>query len=130
MKRLINLILILGIIISLPSCSEEFFDKEPPGTAAGSVMQNEKGVESLLIGAYSKLRGHEFVWGAIATDWVYGEAASDNCYKGSQVGDQPEFNLVEKYQCLPSTRYMELRWSDCFCGVGRANEVLEILKLT
>jgi starch-binding outer membrane protein, SusD/RagB family len=129
MKRLINLILILGVIVFLYSCGEEFFEKEPPGTAAGSVMLNEKGVEVLLVGAYDALNGDAIFGGCMGTDWVY-ECASDNAYKGSQLGDQPPFNNLERYECLPSNAYMAQRWRDCCNGIGRSNNVINTLRLT
>ena len=39
------------------SCSEDFLTKEPPGTAAGSVISSPDGVESVLVGTYAAMKG-------------------------------------------------------------------------
>jgi hypothetical protein len=91
-------------------------------------MANEKGVESLLIGAYDMLTGNWIFGAALGTDWTYGSGASDDCYKGTTLGDQTPFNNVEKYQCLPTNPYMADRWTGCYNGVSRTNDVLNFLR--
>lgn len=112
------------------SCKEEFLDKQPTGTAAGEVMKTEDGVEGLLIGAYDMLPGNAYFGGALGTDWTYGDCASDNTYKGTSYGDQSAFNSVERYNTLPANPYMSARWSDCYNGVSRTNDVLNFLWTT
>lgn len=133
MKKIFNFLIIAalaGCVIMTSSCSEEFLEKEPPGSAAGSVMQTPEGVEALLIGAYSDLQGFSRFGGAMATDWTYGGGASDDCYKGTSTGDQNNFNAVERYEALPSNAYMRDRWRDCYDGAARSNQVLEFLWAT
>ncbi|MGC9353729.1 MAG: RagB/SusD family nutrient uptake outer membrane protein, partial [Mariniphaga sp.] len=133
MKKIFNFLIIAtlaGCVIITSSCSEEFLEKEPPGSAAGTVMQTPEGVEALLIGAYSDLQGFSRFGGAMATDWTYGGGASDDCYKGTSTGDQNNFNAVERYEALPSNAYMRDRWRDCYDGVARSNQVLEFLWAT
>jgi hypothetical protein len=64
----------------------------------------------------------------MGTDWTYGSGASDEAYKGTSSGDQTNFNMVERYECLPSNPYMAERWRDCYNGVARSNQVLVFLK--
>lgn len=133
MKRIFNFILIAtltGSLMVMFSCSEEFLVKEPPGSAAGSVMETPEGVEALLIGAYSTLQGRSRFGGAMGTDWTYGSGASDDAYKGTSAGDQSNFNIVERYESLPSNAYMRDRWRDCYDGVSRTNSVLVFLWAT
>jgi len=104
--------------------------KEPPGSAAGTVMQSAEGVESLLVGAYSTLQGFGRFGGAMGTDWTYGGGASDDAYKGTSTGDQNNFNAVERYEVLPTNAYMAERWRDCYNGVARSNQVLTFLWAT
>lgn len=126
---LIQIVLIIGCTL-LPCSCDDFLTKEPPGVAAGAALETDQGVESLLIGAYALLRGHtdRRFGGAMATDWVYASGASDDCYKGSESGDQTNFNDVERYVALPTNQYMAHRWTDCYNGVSRANQVLVFLK--
>ncbi|SHI56418.1 Starch-binding associating with outer membrane [Tangfeifania diversioriginum] len=137
MKKILNILLLgtlTGCLLVTFSCSEDFLEKEPPGAAAGSVMESPEGVEALLIGAYSNLNGTDAnrsdFGGAMATDWTYGSGASDDCYKGTSSGDQNDFNYVERYSALPSNLYMEVRWRDCFDGVSRSNQVMDFLWAT
>ncbi|MFW6101249.1 MAG: RagB/SusD family nutrient uptake outer membrane protein [Bacteroidota bacterium] len=131
MKRIINLILIItfaGLFVFLYSCKEEFLDKQPTGTAAGEVMESPEGVEGLLIGAYDMLTGDNIFGPAMGTDWTYGSVASDNCYLGSEAGDQTAGENVEQYNTLPNNPYMSERWRDCYNGVSRTNDVLNFLR--
>ncbi|MCF8335504.1 MAG: RagB/SusD family nutrient uptake outer membrane protein [Bacteroidales bacterium] len=133
MKRIINIILITtlaGLFVVLYSCKEEFLDKQPTGTAAGEVMETPEGVEGLLIGAYDVLTGDNIFGPALGTDWTYGSGASDDCYKGTSLGDQTPFNDVERYEVRPDNVYMSQRWRDCYNGVSRTNDVLNFLRNT
>lgn len=137
MKKIFNIFLyvtFIGGLFFMNSCSESFLEKEPPGAAAGTVMQSPEGVESLLIGTYSSLNGSGHYrtdfGGAMATDWTYGSGASDDAYKGTSAGDQSDYNYVERYAALPTNLYMEVRWRECYEGVARANRTLEFLWIT
>ncbi|MFH1319087.1 MAG: hypothetical protein ABII90_00325, partial [Bacteroidota bacterium] len=71
MKRTLNLILITaftGSLLMMFSCSEDFMVKEPPGTAAGSVMESPEGVEAMLIACYSSLQGRSRFGDCLGTD--------------------------------------------------------------
>lgn len=130
MKRIIALIQIAVLIgiMAIPCSCSDFLDKQPPQVAAGVALETDQGVEALLVGAYAALRGADRFGGAMATDWTYGSAASDDAYKGSESGDQTNFNLIERYEALPNNPYMTGRWQDCFNGVARTNQVLIFLK--
>ncbi|MCD6354011.1 MAG: RagB/SusD family nutrient uptake outer membrane protein, partial [Prolixibacteraceae bacterium] len=130
MKNIFNFLItgaITGVLLIFASCNDDFLQKEPPGAAAGTVMESSEGVEALLIGTYSDLQGRSRFGGALGTDWTYGGGASDDCYKGTSTGDQNNYNAVERYEALPSNAYMSDRWQDCYDGVARANQVLMFL---
>lgn len=132
MKNILKYSLICTLLLSISlfySC-EDFLEKEPPGAAAGTVMESPEGVEALLIGAYSTLQGAGRFGGALATDWTYGGGASDDCYKGTSSGDQNNFNEVEQYAVLPTNAYMSERWRDAYNGVARTNQTLSFLWAT
>ncbi len=132
MKRIINLILITavtGTFVFLASCGDEFLEKQPPGSAAGAVIENPAGVEGILIGAYHWMTCRSMFGGAMSMDWTYGDCASDNAYKGTSYGDQTAFNTVERYEALPANPYMRDRWRDCYRGVARANDALNFLRV-
>ena len=132
MKRLLKLLsvtVLLGSLLMIYSCSEEFLTKEPPGVAAGSVMTTPAGVEALVIAVYERMQNrNQSMFGACMTsDFTYAGSCSDDTYKGTSAGDQSNYNLLERYEALPNNPYLENRWNACFDGVARANVALEFL---
>ena len=128
--RALSIITVFITLLAFSSCSEEFLKKEPIGVGAGSVMTTPEGIESILTGAYSMLRGRNMFGGAMGTDWVYGSVTSDDSYKGTSAGDSSPMGPLESYYCNANCPYLVLRWTDCYNGVARANSVLEFLDLT
>jgi len=115
-------------LLIIYSCNEEFLTKEPPGVAAGTLMQTQDGVEALLAGTYERMQnGGSMFGGALASEWTYSGGCSDDAYKGTSAGDQSNFNLLERYEALPNNPYMRERWVLCYDGVARANVTLEFL---
>jgi hypothetical protein len=126
--KLLSIAILFGSLLMIYSCSEEFLTKEPPGVAAGSVIQTPEGVEALLTGVYERMQnGGSMFGGAMASDWTYAGGLSDDCYKGTSAGDQANFNLLEKYEALPNNPYLNERWTLCYDGIARANVTLQFL---
>ena len=132
MFKLLSVIVLLGGLMMIYSCSEEFLTKEPPGVAAGSVIQTPEGMETLVTGVYERMQnGNQSMFGAAMTsDWTYSGGCSDDAYKGTSYGDQSNFNLLERYEALPNNPYLENRWNACYDGVARANVALDFLVST
>ena len=125
--RSISWPLFVMILISFLSCTENFLTKEPPGIAAGSVISSPAGVEAVLIGTYSAMKGRGMFGGAMGTDWTYGSVTSDDCYKGTSAGDATTFSSFERYEIGVTDPYIRERWRDCYEGVTHANYTLELL---
>ncbi len=126
MKKLsacFTVLILLFIIMVSSSCSDEFLTKEPPGTAAGSVISSPDGVEAVLIGTYSALRGRSMFGGALCTDWMYGSITSDD----AAIGAYSTYPHFERYEGTPSHPYVTQRWQDCYNGIARANSTLDVL---
>src|SRR5512136_2021390 len=130
--KLLSITVLFGSLLMIYSCSEEFLTKEPPGVAAGSVIQTPEGVEALLVGVYERMQnGNQSMFGgALTSDWTYSGGCSDDAYKGTSAGDQSNFNLLERYEALPNNPYLRARWRDAYDGVARANVCLEFLWTT
>ena len=112
MKKIITLSSLL-VLASTISCKEEFLNVQPLGVLSESNLTNKIGVELVLTGAYSLMDGVQtnvgsaFAdWQGAADNWVYGSVASDDAYKGSNAGDQPEISVIEAYN---HTAYIELQ---------------------
>jgi len=116
------------------SCSEEFLTKAPLGSTSENVFYSKKGIDALLIGTYSMVRGSalwDVSWGASIQNWTYGSVASDDAYKGSEITDQTPVNDIEKWAVTPTNGYPADKWKLCFgMGVFRANKVLNVIKKT
>ena len=115
------------------SCSDKFLDVQPKAALAVTVLQNKAGVNSLLIGAYSLLDGWATPEGAYrsynvgADNWVYGSVASDDAYKGTIAGDQPNISLIEQGNIQSDNIYFRGKWRGMYDGIARSNDVLQAM---
>ena len=136
MKKIKSKIIVIPALallaITIAACSKNFLDKPPLGTLNPAIVATEKGVQGILIGAYSLLDGA----GAAGDDetsagsnWVFGGVASDDAYKGS---DPSDFNVIaslEDWSVTPSNTVVLPKWNLLYAGVQRSNDVLRTLPL-
>ncbi len=106
---------------------------EPQGTLNASTLANKEGVEGSLIAAYRTLDCTDATsgnWGCAASNWVFGSVASDDSYKGSSIGDQPQINDIEGYHwgTGSAAQYLTVKWQQVYEGVVRANSTIRLLK--
>src|SRR2546430_7306381 len=101
---------------------------EPQGTLDQTTLANHAGVEGSLIATYRALDCTNALarpggWGCAASDWVFGDVAGDDTYKGSDFGDQGPINDIEGYHwSAPGAGlYLEDKWVQAYEGVSRAN---------
>ncbi|KAA5544222.1 RagB/SusD family nutrient uptake outer membrane protein [Adhaeribacter rhizoryzae] len=127
-------IIISAVLLSIVSaCSDKFLDVQPKAALSGGALQNSKGINSLLVGAYSLLDGWATAEGAYrsyqasADNWVYGSVASDDAYKGTIAGDQPPISLIEQHNIASDNIYFRGKWRGMYDGIARTNDVLQNL---
>ena len=134
MKKLSIIMATLFLWAMSYSCSEEFLNKEPLGKANLEVFYSESGINSLLTGAYSMVKGSALwtvSWGASITNWTYGSVASDDGAKGSYVGDQIPINEIEQWAVSTTNNYPADKWIlNIGMGVHRCNIVLNVIAKT
>ncbi len=134
MKKLSIIMVTLFLLAIAYSCSEEFLDKKPLGSTSEDVFYSEKGVNALLTGAYSMVKGSALwtvSWGASITNWTYGSVASDDGAKGSYVGDQIPINEIEQWAVSTTNNYPADKWVlNIGMGVNRCNIVLNVIAKT
>ncbi len=127
MKKLI----LLSIFVSaLFSCQDSFFDLKPQGRASIEQLTTKNGVNALLIGAYSLMDGvgaGNTGRQSTISNYVFGGISSDDAVKGTDAGDQPEQSFIEQYNWLSDNTYFLGKWWHSYDGVGRCNEVLQIV---
>jgi len=116
----------LGIITS---CKEEFLQTTPLGVRSVETLTNKTGVSAVLIGAYSMLDGVGAgpTNYAAVSNWVYGSVASDDAYKGSDVGDNAQITTIERYINQADIVYFNDKWVALYDGISRSNDVIRLV---
>jgi hypothetical protein len=130
-----KIIIICGALVlsMVTSCSDSFLEVKPKAALSSTALQNSRGVNALLVGAYSLLDGWATPEGAYrsyqvgADNWVYGSVASDDAYKGTIAGDQPPISLIEQGNISSDNIYFRGKWRGMYDGIARCNDVLQIL---
>ncbi|HYH55892.1 MAG TPA: RagB/SusD family nutrient uptake outer membrane protein, partial [Anseongella sp.] len=130
-KSFITIRIFLCFLFLATACGDNFLDKNPQGQFSPAIMKSVEGVEGLLVGAYALLDGVGTSgvtdWHAGASNWIYGSVVSDDAYKGSDAGDQPEITFMERYVWLPTNLHLYGKWRTVYDGVSRTNDVLKTL---
>ncbi len=127
-KRFIYYVSILAIILA---CGDDFTEKPAIGALSDAAIQNEQGVDLLLVGAYSALDGIRNNQGA--SDWTVSgdnwwfDVIADDAHKGSTDGDQADLFLLETYEWTSANPYIFGKWNGLFAGVNRANAVIDLI---
>lgn len=135
MKKLSKIVVTIMLLATFNSCHDEFLTEVPPGSASEKIFYNEKGIDALLTGTYSILRGSGYglgvSWGASIQNWMYGSVASDDAYKGSDINDAVPINDIERWQVTTNNPFIEEKWKLTLgMGVDRANKTLRVIKKT
>ncbi|GGX33033.1 RagB/SusD family nutrient uptake outer membrane protein [Aquimarina muelleri] len=128
-RRIQNLVYISVILITaFQSCQKELEIPLQGQYSTDVITYDANWVSAQLTAAYGMLDGNldaDDMWRAAASNWVYGEVASDNAYKGSEFGDQPIINNIERYAANANeSRYYGYKWNAVFEGVARSNETI------
>jgi hypothetical protein len=127
--------LFVAVTLLLAAC-DGFLDEPAKGSLSGDVVENEKGVETLLIGAYSALTPTNggtlaiaggAAWTSDPAHWPYAAVASDVAQKGSVPNDQAELNPIQRNEFNATNSYFDGLWSNRYEGISRANGVLTAL---
>jgi hypothetical protein len=131
-SRRFVIMLLITLSMTLDSC-EDFLDKNPKGVTTIESLNNEAGINSLLVGAYSTLDGAQTANQSVAAagspkNWPW-NLASDDATKGSTAGDIIDLFYLETYQPTPDNPWMNYRWTINYDGIARANEVLRALAI-
>jgi starch-binding outer membrane protein, SusD/RagB family len=126
MKKYISLILILALMGTWGSCKKDFLVVKPAGSLDVNLLSNSKGIEALLVGAYSLLKGSsgQFGWEAAATNWVYGSIRGLEANKGTDSGDQPDINPIQTYTETATNPYLNVKWREVYEAISRCNAII------
>lgn len=129
-KIVISTLTLTGLLL-LDACSTDFLTRQPQGQYSPASLSNSNGIEGLLIGAYGMIDGQgidgQDAWNHEVQNWVYGGIASDDAYKGTDSGDQPEQSFIERYDFQPTLNHTRNKWRGLYEGVARCNDLLDNL---
>ena len=128
MKKLFKWILPAATVLLrsiIYACNKQL-NLQPQGSLLASNVDNNSGVQGLLIGAYVLLSGENVPGqnlgnGSGASNYVYGNEAADDAYKGSTPSDQPDAIPLLTWslaQAAP-TNYLDEKWVVLFTGIQR-----------
>ena len=134
MRKIISFVFIFSTIV-FTACKKDFLEVFPQGKMTINAFQNEEGIKGILIGAYALIDGttggsRANAWSGSVSNWVWGDVASDDAYKGSTPGDQADINPIERYETLPTNPYVEYKWITNYEGVNRANQLIKLVNRT
>lgn len=119
----------LSFLVVFASCSDAFTEKAAIGALSDESLANAKGVDLLLIGAYSALDGNTIggneIWGG-ANGWV-NESVTDNAHKGSTDSDNTDAYNLEIFNWTASNPNLLGSWKSLYSGANRANAVIDLI---
>ena len=134
-NTLIKTIIVAFAFLTL-SCGQDFLNVKPKGALSVSQISDQKGVETLLVAAYSMIdqaaqdvpsNGTNGFTSNGASNWVFGGITGGDAHKGTDEGDQPDINPIERYESSSVNGYFNTKWGVIYEGVNRCNTVLKVL---
>ena len=127
-------VVLLAIIIY--ACNKKL-SIQPQGSLLASNVNNNSGVQGLLIGAYVLLSGENVPGqnlgnGSAASNYVYGSECADDSYKGSSPGDQPDAIPLMTWSLAQAgtSSYLDEKWVVLYTGIQRANDVIRTVRVS
>jgi len=120
-----------GLVIY--ACSKKYLDKRALGELDEAALANKKGVEGLLIGAYSLLDGiggNKSGFGSAGSNWIYVSICGSEAYIGSFQNDRGNTSIAafERFTATATNENLASKWGTLYDGIQRANDVLRIMK--
>lgn len=131
MKKIkISLSIIFAALLVLNGCQSEkdFFDIKPKGSLGEDVLATEKGINTLLIGAYSMVDGTSdgFDLNVSSINWVFGDVRGMTANKGTDAGDASGLNPIQRYEETASNSYVNDKWRVNYESIARCNSVISV----
>jgi len=131
-------LVIFSLFAVLISCSRDFLDIKPKSVLDSNVLANAKGIDALLIGAYSMLDGvsAQFGWETASTNWVFADIRGLIANKGSDAGDSGnDINFIQTFSETATspfeagTSWLNLKWKEIYEAISRCNSAIEVTNL-
>jgi len=125
-KNRILLIVVIATLGIVGACKKDFLTQTAKGSLDQAVLANEKGLNYLLVGAYSMMDGvsSSFGWEAASSNWVYGDIRGLIGNKGTDAGDQPDINPLQSFTETATNPYLNVKWRSVYDAVSRCNSLI------
>lgn len=132
--KYILMLIITSIMALTYSCKKSYLASKQDGTLGFDILETPDGVNQLLVGAYSALRGVEGdgaafggldSWQSCPDNWVYGGVAGGDAHKGSNSGDQPSIQNIADYDPVVNDPYFNTKWIADYEGIARCNNTIK-----
>ncbi len=135
-KKYIILISMLAIIGIWSSCKQDFLNVPATGSLDEGLLQSTKGLDALVVGAYSMIDGVADlpfswtpgggIWETTASNWVWGSIRGMEANKGTDGGDQPEINPIQTYSETATNYYVNDKWREVYEAISRCNSIIMV----
>jgi hypothetical protein len=127
-KILKSFILFLSVISIVLSCRKDFLDIKPRGNLDENILANEKGINAILIGAYSMLDGvsFQFGWEAASSNWLYGDIRGMIGNIGSDAGGSGGEWPIKSYNETSLNDFLIIKWREVYDAISRCNSVIMV----
>ncbi len=132
-SRYMIMLMTIGLVTLNYSCKKDYLVTPQVGTISPTLLQTKPGVDGLLVGAYSALRGVQAdgtafggldSWQSSPDNWVYGGVAGGDAHKGSNAGDQDPIASIAVFSPLASDPYFNTKWIADYEGITRCNNTI------
>ncbi len=128
-KAAIIFLLPFFLLVTL-KCRKDFLFVEPNGDLNKYVLADKKGIETLLIGAYSMIDGvsEQFssAWETTQSNWFWGSVRGLEANKGSDAGDSWEGNPLMTYSETSTNAMLNYKWLEVYEAISRCNSVITV----
>ena len=128
------LLIIAPMMCLLSDCSEDFLDIKPAGGLSQYTLASEKGINALLVGAYSMLDGvsSQFGWEAASSNWLYGSIRGMEANKGTDAGDSSyDIIAIQTFSETAGNIWalygLNIKWREVYEAVARCNNVVRVV---
>ncbi len=124
-NKFVALSIVLSSMMLVYACKDSFLEVQPSGVLAASQLTSKAGLDGLLIGAYSAMKGTPNDWYSSIFNWVQGGVLGGDANKGSNNGDQSVLQPVERFEINATNGVPAVKWKAMYEGISRCNQVLQ-----
>ncbi|SMB92333.1 RagB/SusD domain protein [Hymenobacter roseosalivarius DSM 11622] len=114
---------LLGALALATAGCKDFLEQPVLGQyEAGDFFTSDTNAQLAVNSAYVPLSFRDAASNAL---WVLGDVASDDAVKGSNPGDQADFESIDNFTITPTNAAVEAQWKRYYDGVFKANVVID-----